>query len=94
MKPNKRLVKRYYIFDRGEQAVYHPGFSLYNYIRCADMSYKEFARLANMPTRAVRRLCKGKLNVTPDIADRLANVIGEASRHWIEAQEVWDEVGD
>lgn len=88
---SKRLVKYYYTFDRGEQAVFHPGLSIYNYIRCTDMSYKEFARLANMPTKAVRRLCRGKLNVTPDIADRLADVIGGEPRHWIVAQEVWDE---
>lgn len=89
---NKRLIKRYYIFDEGERAIHHPGLSLYNYIRCADMSYKEFARLANMPKKTVRHLCKGKIDVTPDIADRLADVIGGTARNWLDAQEAWDEV--
>ena len=89
------MIKTVWVFDehyKVPHTVSHPGISLYNYIRCADMSYKEFARLANMPTRAVRRLCRGKLNITPDIADRLADVIGGTPRHWIEAQEAWDEV--
>lgn len=90
-----KVIKTVWVFDdqyKIPRVISHPGISLYNYIRCADMSYKEFARLANMPTRAVRRLCRGKLNITPDIADRLADVIGGAPRHWIEAQEAWDEV--
>ena len=55
------------------------------------LTQKEFANRSNLTEKNVSDIVNGKVAVTPDIAEKLANVSGMSIQSWLNLQLSYDE---
>jgi antitoxin HigA-1 len=68
----------------------HPGISLAWRLEAIGMSAKDLAEALGLPARRVKKLLKGKRDISAAIALRLARYFGTTPQEWLVAQQEYD----
>lgn len=74
-----------------DRLAFHPGTYLENLIEEYGLTQKEFANRSKLTEKNVSDIVNGKVAVTPDIAEELANITGIGFQSWINLQSSYDE---
>lgn len=74
-----------------DRLAFHPGTYLEDLIEELGLTHKEFANQSNLTEKKVSDIINGRAVVTPDIAEKLANVSGMSIQSWLNLQLSYDE---
>ena len=74
-----------------DRLAFHPGTYLEDLIEELGLTHKEFANQSNLTEKKVSDIINGRAIVTPDTAEKLANVSGMSIQSWLNLQLSYDE---
>lgn len=77
--------------EHKDRFAFHPGTYLEDLIEELGLTHKEFANQSNLTEKKVSDIINGRAVVTPDIAEKLANVSGMSIQSWLNLQLSYDE---
>lgn len=69
---------------------YHPGSYLNEALKSMKMTAAEFSERTGLPKETVEDLIEGKIDVSPELASKLASFFGNSPDVWINLQTSYD----
>lgn len=70
---------------------FHPGYYVAEYIETKRINHAEFAEKLGISENLLDKLLDGQLDVTDELARKIANVIGTSAAFWVNLQMAYNE---
>ena len=77
--------------DRKPAEVCHPGEHLADELNARHLFYEDFCDDTGFQLGTMIGLLGGDIDITPEIADGLSNVLGMSAFYWLNLQRAWDD---
>lgn len=74
-------------FDPGKLGLSPPGETIRDILEEFRWTTFQFGQKINMSNEEVGKLLIGEMKITPELAEKLANVLGSTSRFWLALEE-------
>ena len=74
----------------GNKVAFHPGYYIQEYIEEMRLTQEDFAKRLGTTPKNVSYIVRGEQNVSVDIANKLARMIGTSANYWLNIQSEYD----
>lgn len=70
---------------------FHPGYYIAEYIATTGIKHAKFAKNLDISEVLLGKLLDGQLDITDELAMKIANVVGTSAAFWINLQKAYNE---
>lgn len=75
-----------------DKFAFHPGYYIEEMIEESKLTLDELAYRIGITPELLSRVLQGELNVSTNLAEKLASMFGTTTTFWLKLQQAWDEV--
>lgn len=73
-----------------DKVVFHPGYYISEIIKESGLTQDDFTKSLDITPEDLSRLMNGEQDFTPDIARKLAQLLGTSVEYWLNLQSAYD----
>ena len=76
--------------NNGNIRAFHPGYYVNEIIENSNITQEEFAAKSGISTETIRKLVKGEIKISDDLAQQLSLMMGTSIDVWLNLQSEYD----